>query len=114
MLSLKESICQRSLETSNVEVTGETKDTAMNLVLDLPPELESELAAEAARIGLPLAEYAVRLLAGGGTLRPALRTGAEVLSYWQGEDLIGSRPEIEDSSAHARALREQAQRRERP
>jgi hypothetical protein len=86
----------------------------MNLVLDLPPELGSELAAEAARLGLPLTEYALRLLAGGGTLRPALHTGAELLSYWKGEGLIGTRPEIEDSSVHARAVREQAQRRERP
>ena len=86
----------------------------MNLVLDLPPELESELTAEAARLGLPLSEYVLRLLAGGRTLRPTLRTGAELLSYWQGEGLIGTRPEIEDSSAHARVVREQAQRRERP
>ena len=36
----------------------------MNLVLELPPELEGELAAEAARLGLPLAEYILRLLEG--------------------------------------------------
>jgi hypothetical protein len=86
----------------------------MNLVLDLPPELESELAAEAARLGLPLPEYILRLLVGGRALHPAPRTGAELLSYWQGEGLIGTRPEIEDNSAHARAVREQAQKRERP
>lgn len=86
----------------------------MNLVVDLPPELESELTAEAARLGLSLTEYALRILAGGHALRPAPRTGAELLSYWQGEGLIGTRPEIEDSSAHARAVREQAQCRERP
>lgn len=33
----------------------------MSIVLDLPPELESELAAEAARLRLPLSEYAARL-----------------------------------------------------
>lgn len=86
----------------------------MNLVIDLPAELECELAAEAARLGLPLAEYVLRLLAGGRALRPALRTGAELISYWQGEGLIGTRPEIKDSSAHARTVRGQAQKRERP
>ena len=86
----------------------------MSLVLDLPPELESELAAEAARIGLPLTEYAVHLLAGGlGTPTPP-RNGAELLAYWQAEGLVGTRSEIADGPAHARNLREQAQRRERP
>ena len=86
----------------------------MNLVLDLPPELEAELAAEAARLGLPLPEYVLRLLAGGRGLNPAPRTGAELLAYWQNEGLVGTRPEIGDSSTHARILREQAQRRARP
>jgi hypothetical protein len=87
---------------------------AMSIVLDLPPELETELAAEAARLGLPLTEYALRLLAGARGPTPALRNGAELLQYWQAEDLVGTRPDIADSAAHARNLREQAQRRERP
>jgi hypothetical protein len=37
--------------------SGKTNGAA----LDLPPRLESELAAEAAQLRLPLAEYAVRL-----------------------------------------------------
>ena len=86
----------------------------MSLVLDLPPELETELAAEAARIGLPLSEYAVRLLAGGLGPVPAPRNGAELLAYWQAEGLIGTRSEIADGPAHARDLRAQAQRREQP
>ncbi len=86
----------------------------MSLVLDLPPELETELTAEAARLGLPLPEYALRLLAGGCSLRPAPRTGGELLAYWQGERLVGTRPGIADASAHARVLREQAQNRARP
>ncbi len=86
----------------------------MSLVLDLPAELETELTAEAARLGLPLPEYVLRLLASGRAPSPAPRTGAELLAYWHGEGLVRTRPEIADSSAHARALREQAQRRERP
>ena len=84
----------------------------MSLVLELPPELESELAAQAADAGLPLSEYALRLLA-GQTSRPTLRSGAELLDYWQAEGLIGTRPEIVDAPSHARALREQAQKRTR-
>jgi len=83
-------------------------------MLNLPTELESELASEAARLGLPLMEYVLRLLAGGRVLSPPLHTGAELLAYWQGEGVVGTRPEIADGSAHARELREKAQRRERP
>ena len=74
----------------------------MSLVLDLPPELEIELAAEAARLGLPLPEYALRLLAGGRGPSPALRSGAELLAYWQGEGLVSTRSDIEDSSCIGR------------
>jgi hypothetical protein len=73
----------------------------MSLVLDLPAELESELAAETSRLGLPLSEYVLRLLAGGRAPSPAPRTGAELLAYWQGEGLIGTRQEIADNSANA-------------
>jgi hypothetical protein len=86
----------------------------MSLVLDLPPELETELAAEAARLRLPLPEYALRLLAVGRLPNPRPRNGAELLAYWQGEGLVGTRPEIADPEAHARALRQQAEKRERP
>ena len=86
----------------------------MSLVLNLPPELETELAAEAAQLGLPLPDYVLRLLAGGRASSPAPRTGAELVAYWQGEGLVGTRPEITDALAHARALREQAQKRVRP
>jgi hypothetical protein len=77
------------------------------------PQLEAELAAEAARLGLPLPEYVLRLLAGGRTALAAPHTGAELVAYWQGEGLVGTRPEIADGPAHARALREQAQHRAR-
>lgn len=85
----------------------------MSLVLNLPAELERELTAEATRLGLPLPEYVLRLLADGQALSRAPRTGAELLAFWQNEGVIGTRSEIADGSAHARALREQAQRRER-
>jgi hypothetical protein len=86
----------------------------VSLVLDLPPELETELAAEAARLGIPLRDYALRLLAGAGGVRPAPSNGAELLAYWQDEGLVGTRPDILDAPAHARSIRERAQTRGRP
>ncbi len=86
----------------------------MSLMLDLPPELETELAGEAAQLGLPLPEYILRLLATGRGSGTAPRTGAELLAYWQGEGLVGTRSEITDSQAHARILRQQAERRTQP
>ena len=71
------------------------------------------LSAEAARLGLPLPEYVLRILAEGIASSSAPRTGAELLGYWHSEGLVGTRPEITDSAAHARALRDNAQTRAR-
>jgi hypothetical protein len=86
----------------------------MTLTLDLPQELESELSAEAAQLGLQLPEYVVRLLTTGRTQAAAPRNGAELVAYWQSEGIIGARSDIGDSQAHARQLRRQAENRERP
>lgn len=85
----------------------------MSLMLELPPELETELAAEAARLRLPLNEYALRLLAVGRIADSKPRNGAELLAYWQSEGLVGTRPETTNAPEHARALRQRAERRER-
>ena len=79
------------------------------LTLDLPPELESELAAEAARFQLSLAEYVLRLVATGRTAISKPQNGAELMAYWESAGLVG----IVDSASHARKLREFAERRER-
>ncbi|MBW3571746.1 MAG: hypothetical protein KY467_11615 [Gemmatimonadetes bacterium] len=84
----------------------------MTITLNLPRELEEELSIEAARLGLPLAEYALRVLASSRTL-PASGdeplTGAELVEYWEG--VIGSRRDIEDPVSFARELRERNQNR---
>lgn len=85
----------------------------MTITLELPTELEQELAAAANQLGLALSEYALRVLATGLVVGPKPQTGAAVVAYWQTEALIGTRPEITDSQAHARQLREQAERRVR-
>ena len=85
----------------------------MSIILDLPEELERELSAEAARLNLPLSEYALRLL---NVERPAEnlpKTGAQLVDYWRNEGVIGTRPDITDSQAHARTLRHRAEKRAR-
>jgi len=85
----------------------------MSVTLDLPEELEYELSAEANQLGLSLPEYILRVLSTGLAIGKTPKTGAELVEYWQSEGLIGARPDIIDSQAHARQIREQAERRTR-
>ena len=85
----------------------------MSIAVDLPEELESELSAEAAQLGLSLPEYVLRVLSTGVVIGKRPRTGAELVDYWQNEGLVGTRSEITDSQAHARKIRKQAERRPR-
>ena len=88
----------------------------MTITLNLPRELEEEMSQEAARLGLPLAEYALRLLSSSRsphTPGDAPLSGAELVEYWNREGIIGSRRDIEDPVAFARGLREQNQDRTR-
>ena len=97
----------------------------MILNLELTPKQEQQLRAEAERRGLDevsyaksrlfndtaLNENAAEALASLGPLPPANGTGADLVAYWKREGLIGTRPDIEDSQAHARAIRDKAERR---
>lgn len=83
----------------------------MSLVLKLPQELATALTAEPAKLGLPLEEYALRLLVRGHGQSPVVSKGGELVAYWQSEGVIGTRSVEVDSPAYARQLREQAQRR---
>ena len=85
----------------------------MSITLDLPEELENELSAEATQLGLSLPEYILRVLSTGLIMDKTPKTGAELVEYWQSEGLIGTRPDITDTQARARQIREQAQRRTR-
>jgi hypothetical protein len=80
------------------------------LKIELPEELETELATEAERLGLSVAEYTIQLLR---ERRPGelSRTGADLVSYWRRENLIGAKPELLDGPAYARRLRKKAERR---
>lgn len=85
----------------------------MRITIDLPSPLETELSAEATRLGLSLSEYVVHVLT---TDRPSLqhpKTGAELVAYWQAEGLIGTRPPLTDSATLARDIRRRAEHRVR-
>jgi hypothetical protein len=86
---------------------------AVTITLDLPNELERELSQAAARLGMPLADYALRVLAADRSVvaGPTPMTGAELVAYWEREGVIGFRADIEDPVKFARKLREQAQNR---
>lgn len=85
----------------------------MSIAVDLPEELENELSAEAAQLGLSLPEYVLRVLSTGVVIGKRPKTGAELLDYWQNEGLIGTRPDNTDSQTHAREIRTQAEQRPR-
>jgi hypothetical protein len=86
----------------------------MSIELELPEELENELAAEAEQLGLTLPEYALRLLSSGLLVGKKPANGAELIDYWESEGLIGARPDITDSQSYARQLRDRAEERSRP
>lgn len=83
----------------------------MTLTLELPGDLERELASEAERLGLSLDEYAVQVLATHGTSGGAPRNGAELVAFWEAQGVIGARPDLPDSPEYARQLRAEAERR---
>jgi len=88
----------------------------MTITLDLPSELEEEMSQEAARLGLPLAEYALRVLVSNRipqSAGDAPLTGEELVEFWSREGVIGSRRDIDDPVAFARELRERNQNRMR-
>jgi hypothetical protein len=80
----------------------------MTLTLELPRELESRLAREAGRRGLPVASTILEILDGA---IPEEGIGAQIVREWERAGVIGSRPDILDSQEHALRLREQAQTR---
>jgi len=83
----------------------------MPQTVELPDDLADALIREAARLGLSLPEYAVRLLTAAHPDVAAMHSGADLVAFWRVEGLVGSRADIADSQADARRLREQAQRR---
>ncbi len=110
----------------------------MTLTLDLPPDVEARVTAEAARRGVSPADYLIDLARSAVTDAPPTDAGseleeveeflpgrwpedeprpttpAEVVAYWERHGVLGSRPDITDSLEHARKLRRKAERRDWP
>ena len=84
----------------------------MVLSLYLPQELEQELSVKAGKISLSLPEYILQLLSVRKSFEHLPKTGAELVSYWQSEGLINSRPEIKDSQRYGRQIRHAAEYRQ--
>jgi hypothetical protein len=85
----------------------------MSITLDIPEGLVTEPETEAQRHGLPLSDYLVALLATGRAAKSAVKSGAELVAYWREEGIVGCRPDIADSQAHANEVRRQAEQRVR-
>ena len=85
----------------------------MPLMVELPDDLANALTVEARHAGLSLSEYATQLLSNHRALASTIRTGADLVAFWQKENLFGSLSDIHDSSAYAREIRDIAERRVR-
>jgi hypothetical protein len=99
-----------------LEHTQTREEVPVTFILELPNDLERDLEKAAARAGLPLAEYALQILAANRVPAPEAnppRTGAELVEFWKREGIVGSRPDIEDPVKHARDLRTRAESRSR-
>ncbi len=89
----------------------------MTITLDLPPQTELRLEDAATRREKPVKEYALSLIEDGlppPDSMPELKTGADVIAFWQANGLIGDwadREDIGDSLEYARDLRRQAETR---
>lgn len=89
----------------------------MTLTLELTPEQEQRIEAEARRRNLDAASYAKALLFEEEAPEQKSQaaeeqwSGADLVAYWEREGVIGSRPDITDSLEHARAIRRKAERR---
>jgi len=93
----------------------------MTLILELTPEQEQHLEAEARRRNMDAVSYAkTRIFEEGSDMRLEQTaaqaneepwSGADLVAYWEREGVIGSRPDITDSLEHARAIRRKAERR---
>lgn len=87
----------------------------MTITLELPPDLEAKLTAEAVQSATPVDIYALNLIEEGLMADPSdFKTGAEVVAYWMKHGLIGiwaDREDIGDSIEYARKLRHQSETR---
>jgi hypothetical protein len=84
----------------------------MTLSIELTEEEKNAVERAAKERDMEVGEFVRSLiLPSSAAGAAAVTTGEELVSYWQREGLIGTRADIHDSATHARALRDEAQRR---
>jgi hypothetical protein len=86
----------------------------LTLTLELPPDLEARLCAEAARRGVSPAECVLEVLDATMPDAPTPASPAELVDYWEREGVLGiwsDRTDMPDSPEYARQLRQQAEQR---
>jgi hypothetical protein len=85
--------------------------TPMSITLNIPEAVLSELTNEAERLGVPLHDYMVTILATGRASEQRFQNGVDLVAYWRKEDVVGCRTDISDCAAHASEVRKAAERR---
>lgn len=89
-------------------ILGESHDTHIGT----HAKTRTAITGRSRKSGMDAAGYAkARLFNDTALDEPANGTGADLVAYWKREGLIGTRPDIEDSQVHARAIRDKAERR---
>lgn len=85
----------------------------MSITLELKPEVEALVHAQAAARGVSVEQFLQDAIE---QLTASVTTGAELLAFWEREGALGAwadREDISDSAAFARGLRREAERRPR-
>ncbi|MEW6127349.1 MAG: hypothetical protein AB1757_09940 [Acidobacteriota bacterium] len=82
-----------------------------SITINLPADIEKEMAEEVAKIGLSLSEFIVQKLQARRIAKPSVKTDAALVNYWRLEGLIGTRSDITDSQKQARTIREEVEKR---
>lgn len=87
----------------------------MTHTVDLPPDMEARLQAEAGRRQMPIDECLQTLVAHSlpepavpGDFQAQFKTGADVVAYWRREGIIGmwaDREDMKDSVEYVNRLR---------
>lgn len=83
----------------------------MSITLDLPKKLEAKLSAQASCAGMSVSDYVLRVLSEDKIPIVKIRNGAELMSYWTAEGVVGSRKDIKNSAQHAWTVRRRAETR---
>jgi len=85
----------------------------MTLTIELTPEQEATLQAQANAAGMEASEYARQLLASDLVIERRPMSGAEMIAHWKRDGVLGSYGDMDvDAPELARRIRERGHMRE--